>query len=125
MNLHLNRATRARIHCAILDAMQCPDVPITIQDHMAHGYAEAVTSDYVEDVFILSRQIDSYVSGELHDYNYTTVDPSQLNEESVVSAALKLAGFRPVEGPRSGQWTDAPSPCEPTLHLILPTQLDL
>jgi len=125
MNLHLNRATRARLFLSTLQVFDAPDQPITIQDHMAHGYAEAVTSDYVEDAFILSRQIDAHVSGELHasDYSYCTLDVSQMNEApGTISAALKMAGFRPVEGPRSGHWTDAPGN-EPTLKITLPANL--
>lgn len=127
MNLHLNRATRARLYLTTLRALGAPDSPITSEDYMAHGYAEAITSDYPEDSFALSRATDAFVAGELHrsDYQYATVDPTALNEDkAVVSIALKLAGFVPSRVAGGVRWTDAPDN-EPTLKIQLPESFEL
>ena len=125
MNLHLNRTALTRVYLAILQALDAPDVAVTSDDHMRHAYAEACTHPYPEEAFALSRAIDAFVAGDLHDsgYDHATVDPSALNEDmAVVSIALRLAGFRRVSG--SALWSDAPFN-ERTLHIKFPESFEL
>lgn len=123
MNLFLNRATRARIHLAVLQAM--PDD----QDDMAAAYAE--TCAYAEnpgEVFELARAIDAYVFAKLHHagFKFAVVDANDLRSiygVENVNWSLRLCGIRARSAGRAKtRWTDAPND-EATLPVTLPKTL--
>ncbi|MDA7425421.1 hypothetical protein [Thalassococcus lentus] len=123
MNLFMNRATRARIHLAVLEAM--PDG----QDDMAAAFAE--TCAYAEnpgEVFELARAIDAHIFAKVHyaDVQYADVDADDLRAlhgVEDVNWALRLCGIRArsAQG-RKVRWTDAPDR-EPTMPVKLPATL--
>lgn len=123
MNLFLNRATRARIHLAVLEAM--PDH----QDDMAAAFAEACAyAEHPGEVFELARAIDAHVYAKLHHagIQYAEVDADDLRSfygVKNVNWALRLCGIRARSaGERKSRWTDAPEG-EPALPVKLPETL--
>lgn len=123
MNLFLNRATRARIHLAVLEAM--PDD----QDDMAAAFAETCAyAEYPGEVFEMARAIDAHVHAKLHNAStqYAVVDADDLRSlygVENVNWALRLCGIRARSaGGRKARWTDAPDH-EPTLLIKLPETL--
>ena len=123
MNLFLNRATRARIHLAVLKAM--PDD----QDDMAAAFAETCAyAEYPGDVFELARAIDAHVYAKLHHagFQYADVEADDLRSRhgvENVNWALRLCGIRARSaGGRNNRWTDAPDR-EPSLRIKLPDAL--
>lgn len=123
MNLSLNRATRARIHLAVLEAM--PDD----QDDMAAAFAETCAyAEYPGEVFELARAIDMHVYAKLHHagVQYAAVEADDLRSlhgVENVNWALRLCGIRARSASgRKTRWTDAPDH-EPTLLIKLPETL--
>lgn len=123
MNLFMDRATRARIHLAILDALPAEQVDMEAAFAETCAYAE-----YPGEVFELARAIDAHVYAKLHHagIQYAAVDADDLRTfhgVENVNWALRLCGIRArsANGGKVG-WTDAPD-CEPTLPVELPATL--
>ncbi len=123
MNLFMNRATRARIHLAVLDSMPGD------QKDMEAAFAETCAyAEYPGEVFELARAIDAFVFAKLH---YANVDHAEVEADDLralngvenVNWALRLCGIRArsADG-RKARWTDAPDR-EPTLPVKLPATL--
>ncbi len=110
MNLNFDRATRARIHIALLDAMP-GEKPIAEQ-----AFAEAVAwadTDGIADLETLlglANEIGFHIYREIHRAaaEYATVDASALAElytPGTIRLAMRLAGYRPlarVSGQKNG-----------------------
>ncbi len=125
MNLNFDRATRARIHTALLDAMP-GEKPIAEQ-----AFAEAVAwadTDGIADLETLlglANEIDFHIYRAIHrsDFEFAEVDATALGDlfsAATIRLAMRLAGYRPLARV-SGQkmvWTDAPGD-DPTINVIL------
>ena len=121
MNLFMNRATRARIHVGLLDAM--PD------NDSYQAYAEACAyAEFPGEVFELARAVDAFTAKELYraDVQYADVDATELRaavDAETVNLALRLCGIRARSAHgRKVRWTDAPDH-EPTMPVTLPVDL--
>ncbi len=125
MNLNFDRATRERIHTALLDVM--PGENPTAENAFCEIVAWNGTDDIDDlgEVLDLAARIDFHVYREIHraGLEYATVDATALGElysAGTIRLAMKLAGYRPlarVSG-RVTIWTDAPGN-EPTVKATL------
>jgi len=125
MILNFNRATRARIHAALLDVM--PGENPTAEQSFCEAIAWHET-DGIDDlvtVIDLSTKIDFHIFRAIHHSNckYAEVDASALADlysAATIRLAMRLAGYRPlarVSG-RVANWTDAPDG-QPTVEVVL------
>ena len=113
MNLNFNRATRARIHTALLDAM--PGENPAAEQAFAEAVAWAGSSGVNDLAMILdlSVRIDFHVYRAIHcsDFEYAEVDASALGElytAGTVNLAMRIAGYGPRVSGCTVLWTDAP-----------------
>lgn len=123
MTLNFNRATRARVHAALLDVM--PGENPTVEQ----AFCEIVAwndTDNIGDlttVLDLSAKIDFHVYREIHrsDCEFAEVDASALDElytTATIRLAMKLAGYDKRVSPQDMRWADAPGN-EPTVKVTL------
>jgi hypothetical protein len=125
MNLNFDRATRARIHTALLDAMpgECRVAENAFCESVA--WCGSGDIDDLGDVLDLAARVDFHVYSEVHHSGcqFAEVDASALAKlytPGTIRLAMRLAGYRSLARV-SGQkmvWTDAPGD-DPTIHVIL------
>ncbi len=123
MTLNFNRATRARVHAALLDVMpgENPTVEQAFCEIVAWNDTDGI--DDLTTVRDLSAKVDFHVYREIHrsDCEFAEVDASALGElysAATIRLAMKLAGYDTRVSAQDMRWTDAPGN-EPAVSVTL------
>ena len=123
MNLNFDRATRARIHAALLDVM--PGKQPVVEEAFAEAVAWADTDGIGDlgEVLELAARIDFHVYRAVYrsGCDHAEVDATSLNElytPGTIRLGMRLAGYGTRVSARDMRWTDAPGN-EPTIKVVL------